>query len=86
MMLWSSSSFIGGSAIYKEAKYILKEWSGSNYLIAECTINNLRGHQPAHTTSLIQKMEDDTAYAWKDIEISKPASQIDTQCTMMDII
>ena len=58
-----SCSFIGGSAGYKEAKQILNERFGRDYLIAECTIRELRGHKPAHTASAIQKLADDTANA-----------------------
>ena len=43
-----SCSFIGGSAGYKEAKQILKERFGSDYLTAEGTIRELRGHKPVH--------------------------------------
>ena len=81
-----SCSFIGGSTGYKEAKQILKERFGSDYLIAEGTIRDLRGHKPAHTASAIQKLADDTANAERILKSLNQLSLIDTQCTIIDIV
>ena len=80
-----SCSFFGGSAGYKKAKQILKERFGSDYLIAEGTIRDLRGHKPAHTASAIQKLAD-TANAERILKSLNQLSQIDTQCTIIDIV
>ena len=81
-----SCGIVGGENGYLQARSILKRRFGNDHLMSTRLTQNLRIGRPIRSPIEIQKLADELANAQMILLPMKQLHEVDTQCTIMDIV
>ena len=81
-----SCVIVGGENGYLQARSILKKRFGNDHLVSTRLTQNLRNGRPVRSPIEIQKLADELVNAQMILLPMKQLHEVDTQCTIMDIV
>lgn len=79
-------SLIEGEEGYREARNILKKRFGSEYVISDRIIKNLKQDKPVRTAEEIQQFSDDVCNSYATLSKMGRLNEIDTQTSILEIV